>query len=169
MLCSVLLLGFFVLSAFACSPEVTVTSSSPTPFVSPRGIFNTNQRTPSDTSEHGLLNFGFIYAPAEREREGGESPFLKRETEQLCLRQPTRSVDTTALQTRHAVCGFKLLKCSSSTTASTQFRFFTQMYRFSVSPSSFQCLANIVLSSTSHPPHRHPSQSLLIHTSIHRR
>ena len=31
---------FFVLLACACSPEVTVTSSSPAPFVSPRGVVN---------------------------------------------------------------------------------------------------------------------------------
>ena len=41
------------LSACACSPEVTVTSYSPTPFVSPRGIFNTNQRTPSAAGAGG--------------------------------------------------------------------------------------------------------------------
>ena len=34
---------FLVLSACACSPEVTVTSSSPTPFVSPRGLLHKNQ------------------------------------------------------------------------------------------------------------------------------
>ena len=32
----------FVLSACVCSPEVTVTSFAPTPFVSPRGLFDTN-------------------------------------------------------------------------------------------------------------------------------
>ena len=92
MLCSVLLLGFFVLSAFACSPEVTVTSSSPTPFVSPRGIFNTNQRTPSDTSEHGLLNFGFIYAPAERERERGERESFLEEGNRATVLKATHSL-----------------------------------------------------------------------------
>ena len=34
----------FVLTAGACSPEVTVTSFSPTPFVSPRCLCNTHQR-----------------------------------------------------------------------------------------------------------------------------
>ena len=36
---------FFVLSACSCGPEVTFTSDSPTPCVSLRGIFNTNQRS----------------------------------------------------------------------------------------------------------------------------
>ena len=36
---------FFVLSARAYRSEVAVTSSSPTPFVSLRGLFNTNQRS----------------------------------------------------------------------------------------------------------------------------
>ena len=35
-------LCLFVRFACACSPEVTVTSSSPTPFVSPRGFLKTN-------------------------------------------------------------------------------------------------------------------------------
>ena len=42
-LVSTLLLLELYLSC-ACCPEVTVTSSSPAPFVSPCGIFNTNQR-----------------------------------------------------------------------------------------------------------------------------
>ena len=40
-----LLFCFFVLSARAYRSEVAVTSSSPTPFVSLRGLFNTNQRS----------------------------------------------------------------------------------------------------------------------------
>ena len=36
----------FVLSACACSPEVTVTLSSPAPFMSPRGIFNKTHPSP---------------------------------------------------------------------------------------------------------------------------
>ena len=43
-LVSTLLLLELYLSC-ACCPEVTVTSSSPAPFVSPCGIFNTNQRS----------------------------------------------------------------------------------------------------------------------------
>ena len=35
-----------MISACACSPEVTVTSSSPAPFMSPRGIFNETHSTP---------------------------------------------------------------------------------------------------------------------------
>ena len=38
------LFSFFALSLCACRFEVTVTSVSLPPFVSPRGLFNTNQR-----------------------------------------------------------------------------------------------------------------------------
>ena len=56
-----------VLSACACSPEVTVTSSSPTPFVSPRGLFDKNQRffvSLSSRSKHHpcqSLSVSFIF------------------------------------------------------------------------------------------------------------
>ena len=48
----------FVSSAFACSFEVTVTSVSLPPFVSHRGLFNTNQRlSPKGSPEPGAQVF----------------------------------------------------------------------------------------------------------------
>ena len=43
---------FFVLSACACCPEDTVTSSSPTPFVSPRSIFDKTYPSVTPSPSH---------------------------------------------------------------------------------------------------------------------
>ena len=56
-----LLFYLFALYAFACRSEVTVTSVSLPPFVSHRGLFNTNQRL-----SHNLLLPVVIRQPPPR-------------------------------------------------------------------------------------------------------